>query len=609
MRGFLIELKSEYEQITRNQIGRLDPGLSCCEVISACKKITENIRLLRSHIEMLLKESLYPMLDNINNISAEDEADLFSTVQEISSYESRLDPGLALMIYQRLLERAREQKDDDKILKYLYWCGITLFFFHEEQEEKILAYFEEGASYAKKYNLIGDPETRKYIHRCLGNKSMMLYSIDQQKAFESDELSFSFWNGLMFAGKDPDFPWINYFFSCLSHRYASITQKAHSDPDSETKEMLQKILDTAMSINKLYLKNRELFSLFGSTRYEFILWEAQFLSGLISFEQLRENIRRVQAETLPDDYSENAMFIRIHLDSYLMFYATKMKKLKDIREDVINSSMKNIIDYFSFIPMTVRPRDVNEHLQLFVTNLRGIFRPAEQLDFILKMTTFRHIPTYAHSITVGKIASCLTEFLAAENPACFVGCMDITQPEEVRGRLKELCGFAETAGLCHDIGKLTFVSNPYMHARILTEDELEIVKMHPADGHKMMERSDGATLHEGYSDIILGHHKYFDNSGGYPEDFDITKSKYKVMIDIISAADAIDSATDDIGKTYAETKSLETVCAEIRAGAGRRYSPVVADLLGNNAVAASLSRILNEERRDAYYAAYLHAWS
>jgi len=572
MRSFFLKLQSEYEQIIRTQIGRLEPGLTCCEVVSACKKITKNIRALRSDIENILTEYLYPMLDDIKNISPEDESELFNTAQKISSYENRFDPGLALIIYQKLLERAREKKDDGKILKYLYWCGITLFYFQSGQDEKILAYFEEGASYAKKYHLIGDPETRKYIHRCLGNQSMMLYSINQpEKAMELDDLNFSFWNGLIFAGKDPDFPWVNYFLAGLNYRYSSISKTIHTDPDSETKEMLQKILNTAVSISKVYRNNREAFSLFGSARYEFILWEAQFLSGLISFEQLRENIDRVKAEAPPDDYSESELYIKIQLDSYLMFYAAKMKKLEDIKEEVIASSMKDIINYFSLIPMTVRQSDVNDYLQLFVSNLGIIFRPAEQFDFILKMTTFRHIPTYAHSITVGKIAACLTDFLAGKNPNCFVGFMDITRPEDVKARAGELCGFAEIGGLCHDIGKIMFVSNPVMHARILTGDELKIVKNHPVDGHKMLARGDGSSFHEVYSDIILGHHKYFDNSGGYPEDFDITKSKYRTMIDIIAAADSIDSATDDIGKTYSEIKNFETVCAEIIAEAGRRY--------------------------------------
>jgi response regulator RpfG family c-di-GMP phosphodiesterase len=286
-----------------------------------------------------------------------------------------------------------------------------------------------------------------------------------------------------------------------------------------------------------------------------------------------------------------------------------MQKLKDKKDEVTASCMKNIIDYFSSIPMEANPRDVNERLQIFVTGLSGIFKPAEQIDFIIKMTTFRHIPIYAHSIMVGKIASCLTEYLAKKNSGCFIGCMDIETAGEASSRVGELCDFAKTGGLCHDIGKITYAGNPFMHARILTDNEFEIVKRHPADGYKMMTREDGNSFFEGHSDIILGHHKYYDNSGGYPEDFDISKSKYRIMIDIVAAADSIDSATDDIWKTYAGVKDLETICAEITAESGRRHSPAVAAVLDDGALRASIGRILAEERGKAYYTAYLHAWS
>jgi response regulator RpfG family c-di-GMP phosphodiesterase len=286
-----------------------------------------------------------------------------------------------------------------------------------------------------------------------------------------------------------------------------------------------------------------------------------------------------------------------------------MQKLKDKRDEVKASSMNNIIDYFSLIPMTVKPRDIGEKLQIFVTNLANVFQPSEQINFILKMTTFRHIPTYAHSIMVGKIASCLTGFLIVRNPGCFVGCMEIARAEHVGDRAAELCLFAETGGLFHDIGKITYAGNPFMQARKLTDEEFEIIKRHPSDGHKMMLREDGSSLHEGYSDIILGHHKYFDNSGGYPDNFDITKSKDKIMVDIIAAADSIESATDDIGRIYADVKDLETICAEITEGAGSRYSPDIARLFEDRAVMESLGAILAEGRRMAYYTAYLHAWN
>ena len=314
MSDFLADLKTEYENIAKSQIGRLDPGLSVDDVVSACRKIVNDVRAHRIIVDELIKSHLYPMLDNILEISDEEETALFETVQKISAYETRFDPGLAYKIYQSLLKRAREKEDPDKTVKYLYWCGITVFYFIREQSEKILSYFEEGASHSSRYRRIEDEETRKYVHRCLGNYHMMLFTVNEpEKAAEVEDEVFSFWNSLLFSGIDPDFPWLNYFLTCLTHKYLYLTKKVHSDPDSETKENIQKILDSAIAANKLYHKNKELFSIHGGTRYDYMLWEAQFLSGLISFDQLRENVYNKQATFADDDFSSDAIYVKINL--------------------------------------------------------------------------------------------------------------------------------------------------------------------------------------------------------------------------------------------------------------------------------------------------------
>ena len=610
MRDFLLELCSVYDQIEKNQIGRLEPGLPEAQVASSCRAIGETLSSLRHTSERLMNEHLFPMLEDLSGISDEDEEALFTTAQKISSYETRADPALALKIYQGLLDWARKKQDDAKILKYLYWCGITLHFFSEEEREKILAYFKEGASYAEEYHSFSDPETRKYIHRCLGNTSMEYYFMgESQKAAEVDEYAFSFWNGLMFSGKDPDFPWLNYFLTCLTHRHNTLSRKVHNDPDSETRDTLKKILETAIMINKLYHRNRESFRVFGGTRYDYILWEAQFLNGLISFDMLCENIEKRKAEFAPDDFSPDAMYVRHDLNIYMMFFAKSMQRLRDKRDELVASVSSDTIDYFSKIPMTVNPREVSEQLVNSAMHLSSVFQSAEQLDFVLKMTTFRHIPTYAHSIMVSKIALCLTEYLISEKPHCFVGCLGMDGPEQVREQAGTLCRFAEKSGLCHDIGKISYVINPYMNARTLTSEEFELIKRHPYDGKTMMKRDDGILQYDAYIDVIVGHHKYFNNSGGYPVDFDINSSRNKFMIEIISVADSIDAATDSIFRSHASAKSLEAVSEEIIAGAGVRYSPDVADALKNDAVKKSLNRLLDVEREKAYYTAYLHAWS
>ena len=610
VQDFLLELQSVYDQIAINQIGRLKPDLSKAQVASSCREIGETLYSLRVKSERIMKDQLFPMLEEVSGFSNEDEEALYITAQKISSYETRADPALALKIYQGLLDWARKKQDDAKILKYLYWCGITLHFFSMDERERILEYFEEGASYAEKYHTFSDPETRKYVHRCLGNTSMEYYFMENtQKALEVDEYAFSFWNGLLFAGKDPDFPWLNYFLTCLTHRHFILSKKVHTDPDSETRDTLKKILETAITINKLYHRNRESFQVFGGTRYDYMLWEAQFLNGLISFEMLCENIEKRKAEFAPDDFSPDAMYVKHDLNIYMIFFAKTMQKLRDRQDELVASVSSETIDYFSKIPMSVNPREVSEQLVNSAMHLSSVFESAEQLDFVLKMTTFRHIPTYAHSIMVSKIALCLTKYLISEDPQCFVGCIGIDGLENVREQDDILCRFAEKSGLCHDIGKTSYVMNPYMNARILTDEEFELIKRHPNDGKSMMMRDDGVLQYDAYVDVIFGHHKYFNNSGGYPTDFDIDSSRNRIMIDIISVADSIDAATDDIIKTHDKAKSLDTVCEEIKAEAGVRYSPVVASALENNEVKKSLIKLLKHEREKAYYTAYLHAWS
>ena len=610
MHDFLIELQDEYDQIAETQIDALEPGLSKDEVVASCKKIGKKLRSFRVTTAKIIQESLFPMLEDIGSISDEDEEALYTTAQKISAYETRADPGLALKIYQGLLKWARDKGDSAKILKYLYWCGITLYFFSPEDKESTLAYFEEGASYKDKYSTFDDPETRKYIHRCIGNTSMVYYSMDMpEKAAEVDEMAFSFWNGLIFADNDTGFPWLNYFLTCLTHRHSHLSQLAHTDPDAENKDVLNQILETAITINKLYQRNRESFNVFGGSRYDYMLWEAQFLNGLISFDMLYDNIERKKAEFSPDDFSPDAMYVKHDLNIYLVFFAISMQRLKNTRDDIVKSLTNDTIDYFSKLPKAINPRDVAAQLVDSARHLSIVFNPTEQLEFVMRLTTYRHIPTYAHSIMVGKIASCLTRHLATKNPDCLIGFFGITTAEQARAKADELCRFAETSGLCHDIGKISYIINPYMHARMLTDEEIDLIRRHPDDGKTMLMRDDDALYNDGYVDIIAGHHKYYDNSGGYPAGFDTKDSKQKIMIDIISAADSIDAATDDIAKTYNMTKDLDTVCAEIITGAGVRYSPVIARALEDDGLLESLAGILERERAAAYYTAYLHAWS
>ena len=610
MHEFLVKIQDEYNQIASNQISRFESGLSLEQFNSACDKLLENLKLLRASTDEILKNHLDPMLTDIDKISDDDETELFNAAQNLSSYEKRQDPGLALKIYKALLNKARKKRNEANILKYLYWCGITQFFLYGQNSDLSLVYFQEGAGYEDKYDSLEDPEIRKYVHRCLGNASMSLYAVNKpEKAHEREEATFNFWNKLLFKGKDPDFPWLNYFLNIYNQRLNHVSKGINTDPDSETKENIEKVLNISLILNKMYHKNHEYHKTFGGTRYDFHLWEAQFLAGLISFDHLLENIEKKRAEVAPDDFSADSMYIRIQINSYLMFYASKMKSLKARRDEIVKKASNDSVEYLLSLPKTVSTEQIKVYIKSFSKSLSAMFTPEEQLDFILKMTTFRHIPTHAHSIMVSKVAVLLTEFLVDNEPSYFIGLPGINDEDDVKDNREELIKTAEISGLCHDVGKIGSIENPYMHIRTLTAEEFEIIMEHPEEGAIMMGRDDGDTTNEYYVDVILGHHKYYDNSGGYPAGFDITQSKYRAMINIISVSNSLVSATDKISKTYTDIKTLREVRTEIKEGSGTRYSPVLAKLIYDENVYASLYNLLVKERPDAYYAAYLYAWS
>jgi len=209
----------------------------------------------------------------------------------------------------------------------------------------------------------------------------------------------------------------------------------------------------------------------------------------------------------------------------------------------------------------------------------------------------------------GKIAKILVSYLTENKPEILVGYLKTKNKDEVIKRADELCMFAEKSGICHDIGKIACIDNPYMHIRELTNEEYDIIKGHPEEGMRILEREDGDETNLGYREIITGHHKFFDNTGGYPEKIDTEKSEYKAIIDIISVANSICAATDFISRTYAKVKSLKEVSKEIKEEAGSRYSPIIAEILDDEVLFDLINDELNNETIKAYYTAYLYAWS
>lgn len=223
-------------------------------------------------------------------------------------------------------------------------------------------------------------------------------------------------------------------------------------------------------------------------------------------------------------------------------------------------------------------------------------------EFCLNAFATIHPQTYVHSKMVARFSECLVRHLLKLHPEYFIGYPGCDDTDQVKHNAEKIINYTYHAALCHDIGKIFIIDTISMYGRDLMDDEFSQIKNHSESGARIA--SEHASTKD-YVDVIKGHHVWYDCTGGYPDNFDTSKSKYKVIIDIVMAADCLDAATDIVGRSYNIGKTFSDFEMEVREGAGSRYAPYLVELLGDTETRKDIEYLLNEGRKKIYSEAFL----
>ena len=123
--------------------------------------------------------------------------------------------------------------------------------------------------------------------------------------------------------------------------------------------------------------------------------------------------------------------------------------------------------------------------------------------------------------------------------------------------------------LFHDLGKLGVPDAILTKPARLTSDEFELIKRHSDEGARIVGKFGPlrATV-----PMIRHHHERWDGRG-YPDG--LSKDEIPLEAAIIGLADAWDAMTTD--RPYHRALTLEEAFAEVRAGRGTQFAPVVVD--------------------------------
>jgi len=187
----IIEFEKRFAEKEREPLPK---GLSQEELTATLIERTQGKRAIYEAFSALLKQELFPILENCQTLTDEQTDELIDIATRVfrNSSNEFLDPGLSRCIHAALERRARLHEDHDRLVCHLYWHALSLFYLNATNGDlflffsEMLALFEEAASYTTRYADLHTAKSREYVNRCLGNVFFSLAVLRHQKAGYDD---------------------------------------------------------------------------------------------------------------------------------------------------------------------------------------------------------------------------------------------------------------------------------------------------------------------------------------------------------------------------------------------------------------------------------------
>ena len=338
-------------------------------------------------------------------------------------------------------------------------------------------------------------------------------------------------------------------------------------------------------------------------RAENLLLNAGVKAGIVPVEAACERIYAAYETRDPRDYTDAGISANLDTPSkYLAIASEEGLEVNERNIDRYNRIIRSMLDYLYRVP---KSDTTNERCVSLFLNVMNYYPEIPECMSMaeLCMNAFAaiHPPTYVHVNIVARLTACMTRHLLDSRPELFTGYPGTGSTEAVSAKREEIIGFAYRAALYHDVGKLYILGIITMYGRAIVDQEFDGIKTHPVIGAELAEQFDSL---RDYVDIIRGHHAWYDGSRGYPKGAENTRSPYKTVIDIVTAADCLDAATDTIGRSYSTGKTFDEFLAEAEAGAGSRYAPFVPELLKRPECRRDIEYLLADGRERMYRETY-----
>lgn len=265
----------------------------------------------------------------------------------------------------------------------------------------------------------------------------------------------------------------------------------------------------------------------------------------------------------------------------------------------------NII--YNVISKYPRAVDVNERVDaerhiITHNSLQKYLSTDERIEILHSLIIIEQPQTYAHVSMVASLCDVLLNAVINYRPDLLRDVPGCATRIDVWQNADSLKAFFHQAAVYHDLGKNLIPNIVNNSFRKINDNEFKYIKLHPEMAKVFLDLDPSLSI---YTDICLGHHKWYNGKGGYPVWFDNTKSNQRILIDILTICDCTDAATDFFGRNYHRNKTFRQVLGEFDRDKGVKYNPDLVELIQSTpALIEEMSNIVEVNRMEAYYNIY-----
>ena len=429
--------------------------------------------------------------------------------------------------------------------------------------------------------------------------------LDKEEKEEYNEHDLSMMRRALEISKDPfyieqvpNYNWDIHIFRTLQY-LADFTE--YHNAHGYTLDQLKEITGYTRDLIEFIKKHPELEERCSEVEQQLYLLRNTYLSKEISKREYKKGLLHLMELKNNKDFSARSMFLNFIIP-YEYILTLKEGTITKKEYKTVSVIYEEMVSYVYRMPksgtLSFMLTFLSEVLKNFVEVPGGLTIG----EMCLKLIAAIHPITYVHTLSVANITSYLISCLIDKNPELLIGILKTKNKKEVKKRKEEIVDFAYQAALLHDVGKLFIVETIITYGRHLVADELDLIRIHPSVGAALLSKYDNT---KAYQDAAKGHHKWFNNKGGYPGDFDLDASSNKIIVSALTVADCLDAATDTVGRNYKTGKKLSSVMDELEKDMGVRYDPNIVTLIRNDDdVYDGIVDLITEGRAENYRIVY-----